>query len=181
MKRLICFTTLFLVALVMVSGCGIISSQNTNTKTQTTLKAETNNTQLNNSNILTDNILEAAEIPKMFYEFLNNKDYNKAVSLLGPTLKFEGDPSTIKYLRNLQHTDISDFKDISSENNLLDRTQQSYYAVKIYYAKLTIQIKDKSLVPQLVYPQYRRFIVVKQTKNSPWLLDGDEDVPPKNI
>lgn len=43
-----------------------------------------------------------------------------------------------------------------------------------------MQVKDKDLVPELLKPQYRRMVVVKLTKDSPWLLDADESTPEIN-
>lgn len=147
------------------------------TSNSSTDKVENNNLP---KNIVIDKVPEAEAVPQLFYKYLNNKEYDKAIDLLSPNLKFEGDPANIKYLENIEHTDFIEFKDITTNFGYLDSSQQNYYAVKVYYAELKMQVKDKNLVPALLDTQYRRMVVVKLTKDGPWLLDADESMDKMN-
>ena len=82
-------------------------------------------------NIILKPNVDAAKTPTLFYEYLNNKEYDKAKVLLSPTLQFEFDTAMIKYMINLEHTDISNFKDISLDGGHLNPTQEKYYEMKI--------------------------------------------------
>ncbi len=120
--------------------------------------------------------VNAANIPITYYDMLNKGQYDQAIKLFGPQLAFQGLPEYRKYLINLENTVIKNFKDISNEYSKLNITpiEWTYYAIKIYYADLNITVKDKDLVPALTAPQHRIFIIVKVTKDGPWLLDSDE-------
>jgi hypothetical protein len=162
------------------SGNKSISSSTSNksiTKNTTSSSSTIQNSKNTPNNIVKEAVPEAENVPKLFYNYLNNKEYDKAIALLSAALKFEGDPSQRKYLENLENTTFIKFKDITDNGGYLDSSQQQYFAIKIYYAELTIQVKDKNLVPGLLGTQYRRMVVVKVTKDSPWTLDADESTP----
>ncbi|GAB6172472.1 hypothetical protein JCM15765_19500 [Paradesulfitobacterium aromaticivorans] len=168
MNKLIILIIL-VIAVATVSGCNI--SQN-----QDTLLSQ--NSSKSTAATITETNSDAANIPIKFYEMLNNKQYDEAVKLLGPQLAFMGSPEYRKYLINLDNTVIKNFHDITNDPQVnITPTEQSYYAVKTYYADLDITVKDKNLVPALTLPQHRIFIVVKVTKDGPWLLDSDEACP----
>lgn len=100
---------------------------------------------------------------------------------MGPQLRFEGAIGMRKYLVNLEHTDFVEYKDISSDVlQTIDVSQRKYYAIKIYYAVITIDTKYPDLVPGLSGTQGRKMVVVKIKKDSPWLLDSDESTPRRN-
>ena len=194
--------TFLIVISLALMGCSTSTSSSTNksnntasnnsTSANNTNTIDTSHMMVNNSsntqnsqdipkNVIKTSVSEAEEIPHLFYQYLNNKQYDKVTSVLGPLLKFEGDSSQRKYLENIENTTFLDFKDISSDGGYnLDSTQQNYFAVKVYYAVLSMKVKDKNLVPALVNTQYRKMVVVKVTKNSSWVLDSDESTPPIN-
>lgn len=161
----------------VLSGCSTKVSNSTSNNlplnSKEVINVEANKTQLNN--IVTSSVPEAESVPQKFYEAINNKNYDIAKSLLGPSLSFMGEDSMRKYWINLEHVEITNFKDISDKVSSLDPQHQKYYSVKFYYANLKIKVKDPKLVPNLNSPQTRKFTVVKINKDSPWLLDGDED------
>lgn len=170
MKKLVAIIFLFI--FLGVSGCNknqdILQLSNSSTLTE----AEKANSEANS---------DAANIPIRFYEMLNKKQYDQAVKLLGPQLAFLGSPENRKYLVNLENTVIKNFRDISNDPKVnITQTEKTYYAIKFYYADLDITVKDKNLVPALTAPQHRIFIVVKITKDEPWLLDSDEACPARN-
>lgn len=194
MKNSIRILSVIILLGVILTGC---NTQNKHEKTtMVSEKVTTNKTNniTNNSNnastqpkktdspknIIVDKVPEAEAVPHQFYQYLNEKNYDKATSLFGPDLKFQGDPLMRKYLINLQHTDFLEFKDISSIDHNLTPSQQKYYAVKIYYAVLNIRVLDKNLVPGLEGKQSRRMLVVKVAKDSPWQLEADESAPLMN-
>lgn len=182
-KKFVSLTSVFLL-FIFLSGCSVNNKTNTEVIQKNTiltvksLSNDSTNTEKNlPKNMFTETVKDAENIPHLFYQYLNNKKYDSAINLLSPTLKFEGDPSMRKYLENLEHTDFIEFKDITSESGFLNAIQEQYYAVKIYYAVIRINVKDKNLVPTLNGTQYRRMVVIKTSKDSPWLLDADEDTP----
>ncbi|PGL72591.1 hypothetical protein [Bacillus sp. AFS055030] len=131
------------------------------------------------SNIVTAAVAEAEQVPKLYFKFLNEKKYDDAIKLLGPTIAFYGDSSSRKYLENLKHTTFLEFKDITSSDKFrLSPIQEEYYAVKAYYAKINNEVSDPELVPMIIGINYRLMIVIKETKNSQCLLDSDETIDP---
>jgi hypothetical protein len=126
------------------------------------------------SNVITTRVPAAEKVPKQFYQYLNEKNYQVS-DLFGPNLKFFGHPSNRKYLENLQETTIESFKDVSETSYQLSRIQENYYGIKVYSAKLNIKVKDPNLVANFTVPQNRRFVVIQKEKNDPWLLDSEED------
>lgn len=91
----------------------------------------------NESNIIKVPVPEAEQVPKLYYKYLNEKNYDKAIKLLGPSIAFYGDQSSRKYLINLKHTTFVEYKDISDTSKFgVSRVQSGYYAVKAYYAKI---------------------------------------------
>ena len=149
-----------------------------------TLACNKDNKTTNNQNfpIVLEADVNAANIPITFYDKLNKTQYDEAVKLLGPQLAFEGLPEYRKYLINLENTVIRNFKDISNEYAKVNitPTEKTYNAIKIYYADLDITVRDKDLVPALAAPQHRIFIIVKVSKDGPWLLDSDEETPARS-
>lgn len=161
-----------ILSICIVSGCSTKSNNN-----EVALKAqsvEKSDGSISNS-IIIASVPEAAKVPQQFYEAINNKKYDIAKSLLGPTLAFMGEDSMRKYWVNLESVEITNFKDISDKVVTLNSQQEKYYSIKFYYANLNIKVKDPNLVPNLNIMQTRKFTVVKVNKDSPWLLDGDED------
>lgn len=130
-------------------------------------------------NIIKEPVQEAAEVPKLYYKYLNEKNYDVASKLLGPSIAFYGDQSSRKYLVNLKQTTFVEYKDLSDTSKFgISRVQSDYYAVKAYYAKIDIEVNNPKLVPSIIGINYRLLLVVKETKDSPWLLDSDETMPP---
>lgn len=163
--------------LLFLSACG---SPNNTKKDSTSLSQ--NQTYSSSPNPARINIelssdTNAAKVPELFYQYLNTENYKAAGALLGPQLKFEASPKYIKYLKNEQHTTFIKFKDISKNPGPLNPEYSKYYLVKVYYGEINIEVRDPSLVPSLGGINYRRFILVKLSKTSPWLLDTDEDTP----
>lgn len=130
-------------------------------------------------NVIKEPVKEAEQVPKLFYQYLNEKNYDEAIKLLGPSIAFYGNPSSRKYLDNLKQTTLIEFIDISNSGKFgISRVQDDYYAIKAYYAKINIDVKDPKLVPSIIGINYRLLIVVKETEDSPWLLDSDEYISP---
>lgn len=137
MKNSIRILSVIILIGIILTGC---NTQNKHEKTTTASeKVTTNKTNNSNNastqpkekdlpkNIIVDKVPEAEAVPHLFYQYLNEKNYDKASSLFGPDLKFQGEPLMRKYLINLQHTDFLEFKDISSIDYNLTPSQQQYY------------------------------------------------------
>jgi len=151
-----------------------ITNQSTST-TQQTIPPQTPATTKSNINEAAS--VQASRVPKQFYEYLNERNYKSAVSLLGPQLQFEGTPSYIKYIKNIKQVTFIKFQDISSDPGPIDPNYAKYYQIKVYYAEINVEVQNPDLVSGLAGVNYRRFILIKKTKNSPWLIDSDEDTP----
>ncbi|MFF2875117.1 DUF4829 domain-containing protein [Gottfriedia sp. NPDC057991] len=182
-KRSIGKLIILMMIINILTGC---TSNNKDVKNSN--KLEKSNEITNNNSLKTNNIkynieresfAEAEQVPKLYYKFLNEKKFDAAIKLLGPTLAFYGDPSSRIYLENLKYTTFLEYKDISSTHKFrLSPIQEQYYAVKAYYAKIYIEVNNPELVPMIIGINYRLMIVIKETENSPWLLDSDETVDP---
>ncbi len=129
--------------------------------------------KLSNIELKTDPV--AARVPKLFYKYVEEGKYNQAGELLGPQLKFEAGLSFRKYLKNIKYVDFERIVDISANPGPINATYAKYYKIKVYYADMDVEVRNPKLVPNLQGPQSRRFILIKEKRNSPWLIDTDED------
>lgn len=155
----------------ILTGC---TSNNKDVKNSNKLEKSneiTNNTFKTNEikyNIEREPLAEAEQVPKLYYKFLNEKKFDDAIKLLGPTLAFYGDSSSRIYLENLKYTTFLEYKDISNTHKFrLSPIQKQYYSVKAYYAKIYIEVNNPELVPMIIGINYRLMIVIKETENSP--------------
>lgn len=133
--------------------------------------------QTTQSNIQTAPDPTATRVIRQFYQNLGEQKYSSAVMLLGPQLQFEGSLKCIKCLKNIKKTAFLKLEDISNEPGAINPNYSKYYAVKVYYGELNIQVRDPALVPSLEGMNERRFILIKKDKKSSWLIDTDEDTP----
>jgi hypothetical protein len=186
MRKLI-FLALLFSQMLSLSACGhstiSVSKTTPAASTQTQSNSSTQQTptpsasQSSQSNIDESADPSSAEIIKHFYQYLNEQNYKSAVSLLGPQLQFEGDPNTIKYLKNIKKTNFIKLEDISNNSGPIDPNYSQYYKIKVYYAEINFEVQDPNLVKGLEGVNYRRFILIKKTEQSSWLIDTDEDTP----
>jgi hypothetical protein len=162
---------------ILKKGCCVNLNSSNSVSNKENVKDELENISNHTfpSNIITTRVPEAEKVPKQFYQYLNEKKYEQVSDLFGPNLKFYGHPSNRKYLKNLEVTTFKSFKDVSETSYQLSRIQESYYAIKVYSAKLNIKVIDPNLVANFAVPQNRRFVVIQKKKNDPWLLDSEED------
>lgn len=123
------YKTLLIILLLMIAVSGCSTNKSNSTSITSSIAGSSNTGETQNlkdipKNVLKDTVPEAEKVPHLFYQYLNNKDYDKVVELLSPDLKFEGDPSNRKYLENIEHTDFIKFKDISLDGGYLNSSQQ---------------------------------------------------------
>lgn len=179
-KKLALVPTLLLSILVS-SACG--TTQGNELKEQInrpiTQKHVTSATTNNKSNIEAAPDSKAAEVPKLYYQYLSDKNYSEAIKLLGPQLKFQGAPNFMKYLSNIKQVSFRSYEDISKNPGQIDPSYAKYYRIKVYYAVINIEVRNPNLVQGLEGVNYRRFILIKKTPRSSWLIDTDEDTPPR--
>ncbi|WEG12848.1 DUF4829 domain-containing protein [Pullulanibacillus sp. KACC 23026] len=183
MKHLI-IGVMILSSLLVFSACS--TTTKTNTEKKVTLNQEQKSTSVKatetsrsqKSNIIISSDPKAKETIVNFYQYLNEQKYHEAIKLLGPQLQFEGNPDNIKYLKNYKKATFLELKDISDNPGLIDNGYSNYYAIKIYYGKINVEVRDRNLVPTLEGMNYRKFILIKKDKTSPWLIDTDEATPP---
>lgn len=119
----------------------------------------------------------AAEVPVTFYKLVTERKFTEASKLLGPQLKFETDPTMIKYLKNIVSAKFLEIKDISKDVGRIDPGYKRYYRVKVYYGIIEIRVVSPNLVSGLNGMNDREFVLIKMAKKDPWLMDADEDVP----
>lgn len=188
-KKTIAILSVLTITLIL-SACNNGTSNSPNNSVKTSSKITQKISQSNNAEAISkktnsktqDNIVlkpnkAAKETIFKFYQYLEEKDYKSAVSLLGPQIKFEGKPKMIKYLKNIQKATFHKLIDISNEK-LPDLYQyKKYYAVKVYYGEVNFKVKDPNLVPALTTTRYRNIYVIKEKKNDPWKIDMDSETP----
>ncbi|BBW97921.1 DUF4829 domain-containing protein [Geobacillus icigianus] len=165
MKKLMFVVITF--ALFLLASCGDSAKKPLHQKEPQTAR----------SNIVKTPVPEAQKVIEKFYQDINKQKYQDAASLLGPQLKFEGQPEYSKYLKNMKQVTITKLVDISNDSGPIDPNYKQYFAIKVYYGELNIKVQDPNLVPTLGGKNYRRFILIKENRDSPWLIDTDENTP----
>lgn len=184
MRKLIFVVITFALLLVLAScnDSAKANSKKSNTEKIHKVKKDSqplnqNEQQTPHSNIVQTPVPEAQKVIQKFYQDINEQKYQDAASLLGPQLKFEGQPEYIKYLKNMKQVTITKLVDISNDSGPIDPNYKQYFAIKVYYGELNIKVQDPNLVPTLGGKNYRRFILIKENQDSPWLIDTDENTP----
>ncbi|MCY0901551.1 MAG: hypothetical protein OWU32_05105 [Firmicutes bacterium] len=119
----------------------------------------------------------AVEVPVTFYKLVTERKFTEASKLLGPQLRFETDPTMIKYLKNIVSAKFLEIKDISKDLGRIDPEYKRYYRVKVYYGIIEMRVANPNLVSGLNGMNDREFVLIKMAKKDRWLMDADEDVP----
>lgn len=133
------------------------------------------------SNLKVEPDPEAEKIPKLFYQYVTEGKYDEAAECLGPRLQFRGNANLLPYIKNIKKVSFIEMRDITSEpdtaklieNNYRGLHPEEYYQIKVYYSVLRIEVTDSSLQPGLPGTNYRMMILIRETPNSPWILDTD--------
>lgn len=166
--------TLLILGSFLVSACG---TQTVTQQPSQVISSPISHVTKPHTNIQLAPDATAARIPKLFYQYVTARNFKEATKLLGPQLKFETAPSMLKYLQNIVGANFLELRDISKNPGPIDPNYEKYYRIKVYYAKIMIKVANPNLVAGLNGVNYRKFILIKISKNSPWLIDTDEDTP----
>lgn len=122
---------------------------------------------------------EAAKIPLLFYQYLNDRQYNQAVSLMIPrTRKAYLGPSLMRYMRNIKHADVEQFHDITQVWGGIPLDMTEYYKVKVYIAVVNFSVIDPKIAGIQIGRKVRRFFVVKTNESAPWQLMAEQTMSP---
>lgn len=183
-KHYVFYFSLLIISSLLI-GCSnklsVSSNKGENSNQNKINKAPTDSSKVNNiqnnlpKNILQEKIPEAENTPHMFYQFINEKRYDEANSLLCPAQQGYGE--NLEYMKNIKHVEILDFKDISNVQNYTSLFHADYFAVKYYYAKLNFVVNDVKLTPRLAGVNLRIIGVGKEKSDSNWKIIEDMTSP----
>lgn len=160
----------------------VISAERLGDKVQ--MKLLTNDESLNNSNkaelICPQNMEtlvsankgeEAKPEAKVIYDFaqcVNTKNYSSAFSMLAPGLKGAYESDNEKPLKNIIGMNIIKIEEKPGAG--VDRTVDTYYSHKVYYAEVYYMVRDEnySSIKNGIYNH--KIVVVQEKKDSPWRI-----------
>lgn len=160
---------------------GVISAERLGNKVQMELVTYDEDLKNNNVEIICPQDMEALvsknqgeeskpEV-KVIYDFaqcVNTKNYSSALGMLAPGLKEAYESDNAKPLKNLIGMNIIKIEEKTGA--AVDRTVDTYYSHKVYYAEVYYMVKDEnySYIKNGIYNH--NIIVVQEKENSPWRI-----------
>ncbi|MBO8169604.1 MAG: DUF4829 domain-containing protein [Thermoanaerobacteraceae bacterium] len=111
-----------------------------------------------------------------FAKFVNEKNYPEALSLLTLQLRGGFSMGNNAPLRNIEHMEITRVKDMSNRWSP-GRSAMGAAEVRIYYVEIDYKIKGIIFSYLKDGPYYHKVVVLKETPDSPWLIDEMSTAP----